>query len=53
MKIKSQIVTDDAMSTAMNVDIKVAVEYDMLISVTHIDFDGITCALIVTWGSTL
>jgi hypothetical protein len=53
MKIQIQILTVVAMSIAMNAAIKVAIECDMLISVTHIDFDGITCALIVTWGSTL
>jgi hypothetical protein len=53
MKIQIQILTVVAMSIAMNAAINVAIECDMLISVTHIDFDGITCALIVTWGSTL
>jgi hypothetical protein len=53
MKIKIKILTVVAMSIAMNAAINVAIECDMLISVTHIDFDGITCALIVTWGSTL
>jgi hypothetical protein len=53
IKIKIKILTVVAMSIAMNAAINVAIECDMLISVTHIDFDGITCALIVTWGSTL